>query len=144
SVSTDQIRGGRSTAEIKVIDGGAEASRGALSVTGTVDGGLPYAWAGALFSPGPQVMAPANLSGKKAIRFWARGDGNRYTVMVFVQSRPREVLTHVFSAEAQWKEYVIPLAAFGGIDGSDVRGILFGAGPEAGAFKFEIDEVTMQ
>src|SRR5262249_34000553 len=86
-VSTDEMRGGKSTAKFRVIDGGAQGSKGCLQVEGEVVAELQYAWAGALFFPGPQPMAPANLSTKKAISFWAKGDGRTYNIMLFAASR---------------------------------------------------------
>lgn len=75
SVSTDALANGKSTAELKCIAGGAEGSKGALEVSGTISDAFAFPWAGALFSPGSAPMAPANLSSKKAIHFWIRGDG---------------------------------------------------------------------
>ena len=45
-VTTDELAGGRSKATLRVVEGGAEGTAGALLVTGSVDGGLPYAWSG--------------------------------------------------------------------------------------------------
>jgi len=45
-ISTDTLRGGTSTAEFRVVDGGAHQSKGSLLVEGEVAPGLPYAWAG--------------------------------------------------------------------------------------------------
>jgi hypothetical protein len=53
------------------------------------------------------------------------------------QSRP-------FTAGSEWREVVIPLKAFGDMDGSDVRGILFSADPTPGKFSFAIDNVTLR
>src|SRR5262249_55598967 len=65
-VSTDSLRGGKSTAEMKVIDGGSENSKGALQITGEVVAS-PVSWAGVIFFPGPTPMAPVNLSSRKAL-----------------------------------------------------------------------------
>ncbi|HWG19784.1 MAG TPA: hypothetical protein VG225_04575 [Terracidiphilus sp.] len=50
-------------------------------MTGEVIPGGPFVFAGALYSPGTAPMQPVNLSSKKAIRFWAKGDGATYTVL---------------------------------------------------------------
>jgi len=65
--------------------GGPEGSKNALRVTGEVTQGFAYRRSGAMFSPGPTPMAPVNLSARKAIQFWAKGDGQTYQLMLFSQ-----------------------------------------------------------
>jgi murein DD-endopeptidase MepM/ murein hydrolase activator NlpD len=81
-VSTDQAAGGRSTARLSVVHGGATGSPHALSVEGVVDGALPYAWAGASFYPGEVRYGPADLSSKDSLVFWARSNGATFRVML--------------------------------------------------------------
>lgn len=142
-VSTDSLAGGKSVAVAHVVPGGAHGSKGALQISGTVDGGLPYAWAGSMFFPGATPMAVANLSAKKTIRFWAKGDGKTYRVMVFTQSAGRMGATQTFEAGGDWKEFSMPLAEFQ-TDGHDMMGLLFTGGPAGGAFSFEIDDVRIE
>jgi len=66
------MAGGKSVAKFDVVRGGAEGSANALRVTGEVTQGFAYPWSGVLFSPGPTMMAPVNLSSRKAIQFWPR------------------------------------------------------------------------
>lgn len=143
-VSTDERAGGKSTATMKVVDGGANGTAKSLETVGNVAPGLPYAWAGPMYMPGAQPMAPANLSAAKALHFWAKGDGKTYHVMVFAQNRGYMPLEVDFVAGAAWKEYAFPFAAFDGIDGHDIMGIAFTAGPEPGPFKLDIDEVSVR
>ncbi len=82
SVSTDQMAGGKSVGKLEVVPGGAVGSKGALKISGEVLEGFAYAWSGALFSPGPTMMAPVNLASKKAVSFWARGDNQTYRLMI--------------------------------------------------------------
>ena len=51
SVSTD-IASGKSTGNVKGVADGANGSKQALHVSGEIDEGLPFAWAGIMFSPG--------------------------------------------------------------------------------------------
>ncbi|HEX6178595.1 MAG TPA: CIA30 family protein [Thermoanaerobaculia bacterium] len=134
--SADNIAGGKSSGDVK-------AANGAMSVTGTIDGAIPYAWYGAMWSPTEIPMSPANLSSKKELRFSARGDGKTYRVMVFAQSKGMYPLIQTFVAGSDWKEYTMPWQAFG-TDGHDVMAILFAGGPQAGAFAFEIDNVSLK
>lgn len=142
-VSTDRMAGGRSTAKIDVVDGGANASAKSLLVSGTIDGAMPYAWAGAMFTPGSAPMTPANLSAKKEIRFWARGDGKTYRVMLFAQSKGMMPLIQPFVSTADWKEYVFPLRDFG-TDARDLLMLLISAGPEPGSFSLRVDDVRFR
>ncbi|HEY8309906.1 MAG TPA: CIA30 family protein [Gemmatimonadaceae bacterium] len=143
-VSTDQMVGGASTAAIKVVDGGANGTPKSLETIGIVAPGLPYAWAGPMFMPAIQPMSPVDLSAAKGLHFWTKGDGRTYHVMVFSKSRGQMPLTVDFVAGADWKEYSFPFSAFEGIDGHDIMGIAFTAGPQSGPFSFRIDEVTLK
>lgn len=143
-LSTDQIAGGKSIGEIKVLSGGADGSAGSLQVSGTIDPGLPYAWSGAMFSPGAAPLSPTDLSSKRGIRFWARGDGKTYRIMVFSQSRGEIPLRQTFVAGDEWKEYVFTFSSFSDFDGKDVAAFLWVGGPEGGTFDFQIDGVRLE
>jgi imidazolonepropionase-like amidohydrolase len=143
-ISADSIMGGKSAAEMKVIDGGANGDAHALDVSGAIDGGLPFAWAGVMFSPGAQPFAPVNLSTKKSISFWAKGDGQTYRVMFFTESGGRMPSQQTFDAGPQWKRVTFPFTAFNGTDGHDISAILFVGGPAAGKFDFQVDEIKLE
>jgi hypothetical protein len=143
-VSTDQMAGGKSVARLEIVPGGAEGSKNALRVTGEVTPGFAYPWSGAMFSPGPTPMAPVNLSARKAIQFWAKGDGQTYQVMIFTQRLGYRPATQTFAAEPEWKQFTLAFAGFGDLDGSDIMAIVWSAGPKTGAFAFELDNVRMQ
>ncbi|MGC2694154.1 MAG: CIA30 family protein [Candidatus Angelobacter sp.] len=141
TVSTDIFRGGQSTAQMKVVQPGAEGSKGALQIEGNI---VPsqVAWAGAMFFPGSAPMSPVNLSKKKAISFWTKGDGKSYRVMVYSQSNGFIPKMQSFTAETEWKRIAIPFSAFE-TDGHDVMGIFFGAWADAGPFRLMIDSVRL-
>jgi imidazolonepropionase-like amidohydrolase len=142
-LSTDSIAGGKSTGAMKVIDGGANGDKHALDISGLIDGGLPYAWAGVMWSPGSQPFIPVNLSSKKSISFFAKGDGQTYRVLFFTASGGRIPAQQTFTAGGEWKKTSIPFSAFNGTDGHDISAILFVGGPAAGKFDFQIDEVKL-
>jgi imidazolonepropionase-like amidohydrolase len=144
SVSTDSIAGGKSTAEMKPEAGGANSSKFSLKVSGKIDGGLPFAWAGVMFSPGAQVFAPANLSGNQNLTFWAKGDGKNYRAMLFTASGGRIPSQQTFTSEKNWKQYKLPLSSFNGTDGHDITAILFVGGPAAGAFELYLDDISLE
>ncbi len=142
--STDSIAGGKSTGEMKVVGGGANGDKHSLRITGLIDGGLPYAWSGVMWSPGAQPFVPVNLSSKKSISFFAKGDSQTYRVLVFTTSGGRIPAQQTFIAATDWKKISIPLSAFNGTDGHDISAILFVGGPTAGTFDFQIDEVRLK
>ena len=141
--STDGMMGGKSSATLKVVPGGAAASSHALEVSGEIDGGLPFAWGGAMFFPGRQPMSPVNLSASKGLRLQARGDGKTYRVLLFTRTGGPAPIVRTFVAGSDWTEHSLPWADFRNSDGSDVMGIAIVAGPAAGPYKLLIDSVTL-
>ena len=142
------MNGGKSTSSIAVVEPGADSTKGAMQVSGeVVKGNAPFSFAGALYSPGSAPMQPANLSSKKEISFWAKGDGKTCTLLVLTESRsgssgePPAVTT--FVAGPEWKQYTFPLTAFD-TDGSDLSGIGFLHTLEPGKFQFEVDQLEIR
>jgi hypothetical protein len=97
-----------------------------------------------MFFPATTPMAPANLSHFKEIVFWARGDGGEHQLMVFATKLGNIPATYAFIAGPEWREYVVPLATLSGLDGSDIKGVLFSAGAKPGPFRLTIDEVRFR
>lgn len=144
-ISTDSMIGGKSTAQIKIAAGGAQGSKGCLDVTGEVSAGNASAgWAGALFSPGKAMMAPANLSARKSLSFWAKGEGRSYTVMIFAQSSGYRPAQQNFTAGPEWQRFTFPLKSFNGTDGHDIMGLFLGSSPAPGKFDLLIDDVRFE
>jgi imidazolonepropionase-like amidohydrolase len=141
--SRDDIAGGASTGELRVVAGGAQGSRHALQVAGTISNAVPYAWYGPMWTPGPEPMSPVDLSATPNLSFWARGDGGTYRVMVFAQSRGMTPLTRTFTAGPEWTEVKMTWADFG-IRGNDVLGIVFAGGPGPGGFEFQLDQFRLR
>jgi imidazolonepropionase-like amidohydrolase len=142
-ISTDTMFGGSSEAKMQLVKPGATGSTGALEITGAIKPGAPFPWAGAMFFPASPPMSPANLSKFTEIVFYARGDGREHQVMVFSTALGNTPGTQPFTAGAEWQEFVLPLKAFG-VDGAGLRGILFSAGADPGAFRFAIDQVRLR
>jgi imidazolonepropionase-like amidohydrolase len=141
TISTDAIRGGQSKADMKVVSGGAESSKNALEISGDISEGA-ISWAGAMFFPGTAPMSPANLSGKKAITFWAKGAGRKFQVMVYSQSGGYIPKVQTFNAGADWARVALPFSAFE-TDAHDVTAIFFGAFGGSGKFTLTIDNVGL-
>jgi hypothetical protein len=145
-VSTDQAAGGRSTARLSVVHGGATGSPHALSVEGVVDGALPYAWAGASFYPGEVRYGPADLSSKDSLVFWARSNGATFRVMLLSTAPDgREARAERrFQGSHEWTRVALALKEFRGVDLGALQAVTFSAGPRAGAFALLLDDVRFR
>jgi hypothetical protein len=143
----DSMNGGKSKSSIALVEPGAQGSKGALQVTGETVPGSPFVFAGALYSPGATPMQAVNLSSKKEISFWAKGDGATYTLLVLTESRSGQsgeapAMT-TFVAGPEWKQYSFPFSTFE-TDGSDLSGVGFIRVGSAGKFQFAIDQVEIR
>jgi imidazolonepropionase-like amidohydrolase len=140
---TGRLMGGRKpSVRLALVDGGAHTSRKALQISGDIDRGV-FGWAGAMFWPGAKPMAPANLSGQRAISFWTKGDGGRYQLMLIVKSRGSMPLAKSFTAGPEWTRVTMPLEEFG-TDASDLEAVMFAAVASPGSFTFLIDDVRFE
>jgi len=142
-VSTDSIMGGKSKADLSLTEDGAAGSRKSLLIKGTIAEAGSIRWAGAMFFPGAAGMAPANLSSKKALSFWAKGSGKSFAVMIYCQSTGFTPRIQPLEIGPGWKEYTMPFDKFG-IDGHDIMGILIGAMNTPGDFAIWLDNVRLQ
>ena len=142
--SSDSALGGRSSATFEIAADGANGSKGALLVRGRVADRPQPRWAGVSFIPGRSRFEPANLSAKKALAFWAKGDGKTYSVMVFTRKGGFTPSGKTFVAGEEWKLHRFELKEFDGCDGSDLMGVFLGGGPEAGDFELRLDDVQFE
>jgi beta-glucosidase len=142
--TTDAENGGKSTGSMQVVEGGANNSKGALRVSGEVVAGGPFPYSGVMFVPGSSPTDSVNLSSKKTISFWAKGDGKSYAIALLAESTAGGMpAIKPFVAGPEWKEYSFPLSSFQ-TDGSDIRGLALARGQEPGKFEFEIDQVEIK
>jgi beta-glucosidase len=140
---SDSIQGGKSTASMELVPGGANNSKGALRVTGEVLPGAQFTWAGALFVPGSSPMEPVNLSNKKLISFWAKGDGKTYALALGTQARQNQMpAIKTFVVGPEWQQFSFPLSSFE-TDGRDITNLAF-AQSASGKFEFEIDQLEIK
>jgi imidazolonepropionase-like amidohydrolase/beta-lactamase class A len=142
--STDAMAGGSSTADLTVVDGGANDSEGALAIAGEVTDAVPFAWAGAIFMPGATVFAPFDLSSKPLLHFWAKGDEREYQLQLFCANLGQAPVNQPFDVDEEWQEFTFNLANMGGCDTIGVNGLVFSTGPTPGEFAFQLDEVSLQ
>jgi imidazolonepropionase-like amidohydrolase len=144
-VTTDAMAGGGSTATEVWQANGADGSKGAMHVQGTIAGSLPYAWAGTLFMPGAQPFAAVDFSRRKTLVFKVRGPQRMLSAMIFSGAATQRMPATVeFPVTPGWTEVRLPLAGFGGADPARVRGIAITAGVPAGPFEFDLDDVRVE
>ena len=137
-VTTDELRGGASSAELS-------AENGALLVRGEILAGYPFPWAGAVWYPGAMPMQPVDFSDRSVIRFRARGDGRRYSAMLLGAGNAANVpATVAFAAPAEWTLIEIPLDSFPTAEPSIIAGLAFVAQGPPGAFAFELDDFEIR
>ena len=137
-VTTDQLTGGSSSADVAVRDG-------ALVVTGEIAPGVPFPWAGVIWMPGAQPMQPVDFSGREAIRFRTRGDGRQYSVMLIGSSEPAgPPPTVTFTAPGEWTQVEIRLEDFPTATPEIIAGLAFVSEGPVGGFFFEMDEVEVR
>lgn len=142
-VTTDQRTGGNSVGAMRLVQGGAQGTAGALEISGEVKPGFVFPWSGAMFFPTDTPMDLMDFSSKQGVDFWARGDGGTYTVMLFTGDQPIPLMQQ-FSAGREWQEVHLPFSLFHGAELGRVRGIAFTSGPKPGTFRFEIDQVVIR
>ena len=144
AAATDARIGGKSTVSLDPHARGAGKSRHALRISGTVVAGKPAQWAGAIFSPGPAPMQPANLARFKALTFWARADAElEVTVMLFAGQLGPLPGRQTVAVGPRWKQHRVALADLAAIEPYDVLGLFLGA-TQPGAFNLEIDELRLE
>src|SRR6185436_4903115 len=144
SISTDVIARGNSIASDSIVDDGANGTKKSLLVKGEIRTAFDYPWAGVMFSPGAAPMTPVNLSSKKALHFFCKGDGGKYRVMLYTKHGGYMPAVKLVTMGEKWKEYSLPFTSFDKIDGSDIMSIIFCGGPDPGPFQFQLDDVRLE
>lgn len=142
--ATDALIGGGSTVALAVIAPGAQRSKHALRISGTVVAGGPARWSGAMFFPGATPGEVANLTRFQRIRLWARAPrATRMSVMLFARRDGGLPITVTRDVGTRWQQYTLEIADFADLEPYDIEGLFFGA-TEPGAFVLEIDDLRLE
>ncbi len=143
--SSDAMMGGKSTVELSVTEGlGANGSRFALSARGEIRSGAPFLWAGPIYLPGGASFAPADLSASTELRFFARAPGAGSLVVMLFSGDRMVPVSRLVEVGTEWREIVLSIASFPGVDPKAVRGIHVSAAPKPGPFEFAIDQFELR
>jgi imidazolonepropionase-like amidohydrolase len=141
--STDSMMGGKSQVKMEWTGEGARGSQGAMKLSGEIAEGAMFRWAGAMFGPGKTIMAPANLSSRKGISFWAKGDARQCALEFFAQSRGFMPVIKFFKVGPEWKEYTVTFEEVK-LDGTGIMGVFIGAVTVPGTFVLYVDDVKLK
>ncbi len=142
--STDAIMGGKSTGELKIASGGAGSSKYCLALSGEVAPGIAFAWSGTILFPAGKLFEPVDLSSKKRITFWGRGDGQAYRILFYSQKTGYIPISQSFTCGAEWRQFSFDFSTFPNLDSTQVTAIAFCAGPKPGRFNFQLDDIELQ
>jgi len=143
AVLTDAVNGGKSTATMEAVAGGANGSKGALRVAGENVKGSGFIFAGVVYTPGGGFSQPADLSDKKAISFWAKGDGKTCRFVLVTETSGNNPVFRTFLAPPEWKQYTFPLESLN-TDGHDISALGFVGPATEGKFEFLLDQVEIK
>ncbi|HEY1221400.1 MAG: CIA30 family protein [Bryobacteraceae bacterium] len=143
TLMTDSVMGGKSTATMDAVAGGANGTKGAMRIAGENVKGAGFIFGGAVYSPGPGMMQGADLSDKKNISFWAKGDGKTCRLLIFTETNGQQPTFRTFVASPEWKQYSFSFESLK-TDGHDLSGLAFLSPPGEGRFEFFIDEVEIK
>lgn len=141
--SNDRYIGGKSNSRLEAVADGDKAPT--LAARGEVVAGIAQPWGGLMFVPGPEPLASVDARGVSEFRLRVRGDGRKLTLMVFSGTdmrRPPGI--QQLEVGVQWQDVRVPLTAMTGVDLSNLRGIVLGAGGEPGPFAFEIEAAELR
>ncbi|MFH2054504.1 MAG: CIA30 family protein [bacterium] len=150
---TDTLIGGRSTSVLSIVADGANGSKQALQMTGTVISDNPYVMFGGGSSRfGHDSLIAFDVSGLTGVRFWAKGDGNTYRIDLPTAGITDYMFySFAFTPPAdEWREYKIPFKGFKQQPygakvpwtGTDVIGVhFFTVGGPLEKFKLLVDQI---
>lgn len=136
--TTDAMIGGTSTANvIRTPDGN-------LRLSGEIKPGAFTAWAGASLAFSQDWSALKDVRGLSAIVFRARGTPASFRLMAFGENLSGIPAETRFQIGPEWREVRIAWSALPSLDPSALRAIALAAGPEAGPYQLEIDDVRFE
>jgi imidazolonepropionase-like amidohydrolase len=136
---TDDLYRGKSTAEMKVVDGGSEGSGKSLLITGQIRKGSPMPFAGVAFLASASGYDPANLSAFGALRFWAKGPGKLH---VWIETATRPPTIQTLSVGNHWRWYTISFPT-ADVNGADITRVVFASTSHQGPFSFQLDTIAL-
>jgi len=135
--SADNFMGGQSRARIE-----SDAESGTVVVTGELNPGFTFPYAGVMWNPGASMMTAVNLSDAETLSFRLEAEQGSYQVMLF--SGEDRMAPPVRTEVPVGEETTIDLTGFSALDRSRLRAIgIYAVGDEADV-EFTIREARLQ
>lgn len=123
---------------MQLVRGGAKDSRGAMLVS--IDPVQPPAtWPGIEFAPSGIPGTPADLSARRGLRFWAKGDGRPLRMVMITETGRRE---HEFQLDSVWRPFEFEFPDAPDFDLSHFLHLIFADTGVPGHREFQIDEIA--
>lgn len=142
-IITDEIWGGKSQAKLSIVSESPLGHKASLLISGYVVNLVRYSQAGIIFFPGKAPWEPANLSSKSAIKFWAKGDGKAYWLLLSAKHLGRIPASVSFVAENEWRQMSFSWTDFEGMSGHDIEAISI-VSMSPGGFSLQIAQVELE
>ena len=135
--ATDQFMGGQSTATLSQLDDGAR-----VQVTGQLNSGFPFPYAGVMWNPGDEMMAAVNLSNAQSLHLRLESGSGTYQIMLFSGENVNAAPVRI-DIDAGG-EQTIDLNDLDGLDRSRLRAIgIFAIGAST-AVDFTVENARLQ
>lgn len=149
---SDQVTGGGSSAQLEIVGGGAEGSKGAVRMSGQISPKLGFAAFAGIGAPfRSDFITLVDVSQYTGIQFYVKGDGKQYRMVLMTEAvRDYDDYGRVFSTTKHWTLVKIPFSELAQIgfgqpvpwDGGKVKGItVFAMGFMPGPFRLSIDGI---
>lgn len=147
SESNDKMAGGNSSAALSLTSGGANNTSQSLHVTGAIEAGFAFPWAGAAVGDFIAPVSGLNISAYSHLEFWIKGTPGKYQVMAFdagfASGNARIPANQHFTITQTWQKVSLPLDNFDNFNLKAFAGLAFVAGSELSEFEFYIDEIRV-
>lgn len=139
--TTDALAGGKSTVAFTPGTGTPDGQP-SLLLSGALNPGFAFPWAGIFYQPGDKPFTPVNLAAVKRIVFRARGMGS-FALFGFSTATGRRPVVVPFGVSNDWSEISIPIAQLSGFDPGQTQGIAIVASGAQGPFQIEIADIRL-
>lgn len=135
--STDEFMGGQSTAEIELVEAGAS-----VEVSGQLNPGFPFPYAGVMWIPGDEMMTAVNLSNAVTLSLRLEAEQGSYELMLFSgQETMAPPIRIDLTANADNR---IVLSDYSSLDPSRLRGIGVYATGNAQSYRFTLRDAVLR
>jgi len=135
--STDEFMGGQSRAELQLDSSGRR-----VTVSGELNPGFAFPYAGTMWNPGDEIMSAVNLSRAETLSLQLEATSGRFQLMIFSGDDPAAPPIRIDLVANETNR--IDLTEYSGLDRSRLRAFgVYATGP-AESFEFTIRDAGLQ